>query len=316
MRHVRAGRRTVITVRRVKARTIGLLSLLTACGPTVPAGPDAAVIIDTAPVIDDDADVCRAPDVLIVLDRTGTMHRDLLGNTPPDTAQGRASAKLTQAIAAIDSLVGVQGIDATVRFGLSLFPRDPGSCITLSQRLQGGGATNPACEPGEIVISPELGTGAAIASTLDPDTTKICYSTPTGDALLSAREELLRIKKPDVEQFLLLVTDGADFDLSCPQPDPIDVLRGLEAEGIKTFVVGFGAQDTTAQGVNPPMLNRMACAGGTAKNFGSACTAAPAGGFDAVDANGAHIYFDAANGADLGTALGTITEEVCCGCVL
>lgn len=288
-----------------------LLSLpLAACGPTAPAGSDAATSSS------DDGDACHAPDVLIVLDRTGTMHRDLVGNTPADTPDGHASAKLTQAITAIETLVGRPGVDSTVRFGLSLFPRDPGSCITLAQRLQEVPFANPACEPGEIVISPTLGAGPAITAALDPETTTICFSTPTGDALLSARGELARIKKPGVDQFLLLVTDGADFDLSCPLPDPLEVLRGLEADGIKTFIVGFGAQDTTPQGVNPPMLNRMACAGGTAQSFATSCSALPAGGFDAVDPDGPHVYFDAASATELGDALGVIAGQVCCGCLL
>jgi hypothetical protein len=291
--------------------------VLAACGPSTPDG-DGSGDDDggDASLPDDDADVCRAPDVLIVLDRTGTMHRDLAGNTPPDTPDGHASAKLTMAIHAIEGLVGVPGIDATVRFGLSLFPRDPGSCITLTQRLQGVAFTNPACEPGEIVISPNLGTGAAIANVLDPETTTLCNTTPIGAALLTARAELDQIKKPDVEQFLLLVTDGADFEQSCPDPDPLEVLRDIEGDGIKTFVVGFGAQDTTAQGVNPPVLNQMACAGGTAKDFTTACTASPSGGYDAVDPDGAHVYFDAANADELTTALGDITGQICCGCVL
>jgi hypothetical protein len=244
------------------------------------------------------------------------MHRDLVGNTPADTPDGHRAAKLTQAITAIESLVATPGVDGTVRIGLSLFPRDPGSCITLSERLQGAPFANPACEPGEIVISPTLGAGAAIAAALDPETTTICFSTPTGDALLTARDELARIKKPGVDQYLLLVTDGADFDLSCPLPDPIEAVRAFEAEGIKTFVVGFGAQDTTPQGVNPPVLNRMACAGGTAQDFATACSPLPSGGFDATDPSGAHVYFDAANATELGSALGSIAGQICCGCVL
>jgi hypothetical protein len=299
----------------MKARSLSLVlvaALVTACGPSTSNGetPDASLTAD------DDGDACHAPDVLIVLDRTGTMHRDLAGNTPTDTPEGKASAKITQAIAAIESLVGMPGLDATLRFGLSLFPRDPGTCLTLEQRLQGAPFANPSCEPGEIVISPALGTGGSIAASLDPDTTTICYSTPTGDALLAARDELARIKQPGVDQYLLLVTDGADFDLSCPVPDPLEVLRGLQADGIETFVVGFGAQDTTAQGVNPPMLNRMACAGGTAKDFTSACTPLSSGGFDATTPDGARIYFDAANANDLATSLGAIAGQICCGCVL
>jgi hypothetical protein len=94
------------------------------------------------------------------------------------------------------------------------------------------------------------------------------------------------------------------------------VLRELDAIGIKTFIVGFGAQDATPMGVNPPLLNRMACAGHTAKNFATACMPAAGGGFDAVDPNGARLYYDAADGPALTTALRDLTRTICCGCVL
>jgi hypothetical protein len=300
----------------IHARFVSIALLAAACGgnsngPGDDTGDDTG---DDAPAAD--AEACLAPDMLVVLDRTGTMHRDLLGQSPPDTPDGHAAAKLTQAIAAVEALVGVTGIDQTLRFGLSLFPRDPGSCLTLSERLQNQKFTNPACEAAEIVVAPELGTSASIAGTLDPETTTICYSTPTGSALVTARDELTRVQAPNVDQYIMLVTDGADFYATCPEPDPLVVLRELYAAGIKTFVVGFGAQDTTEQGVNPPMLNRMACAGGTAQNFATACTAAPSGGFDAVDPDGDRIYYDAADAAELSTALAEIAGSVCCGCIL
>jgi hypothetical protein len=298
------------------ARFLGFALLAAACGANSNPGDDSGDDTGDDDAVTADAAACLAPDMLVVLDRTGTMHRDLLGQSPPDTPDGHAAAKLTQAIAAVESLVGVAGIDQTLRFGLSLFPRDPGSCLTLSERLQNQKFTNPACEAGEIVVAPELGTGASITSTLDPETTTICYSTPTGSALVTARDELTRVQAPDVDQYIMLVTDGADFYATCPEPDPLVVLRELNAAGIRTFVVGFGSQDTTEQGVNPPMLNRMACAGGTAQNFATACTAAAGGGFDAVDPEGDRIYYDAANAAELSTALTEIAGSVCCGCIL
>lgn len=316
---VAAGGRRAGRVRgvRVYATVLSMALLGGACGSSVGStGDDTGGGSDADTSSTGDGDVCLAPDVLIVLDRTGTMHRDLAGNTPPDTADGIASAKLTIAIGALDALVSTPGLDGTLRLGLELFPHDPGSCITLEQRLQNVAFTNPSCEAGDIVYAPDLGMGDEIASALDPASTKLCNTTPTGAALELAKMELDEIKKPGVDQYLLLVTDGADFYQSCPEPDPLDVVRTIQAAGVTTFVVGFGAQDTTAQGVNPPLLNQLACAGGGAKNFDTACVALSTGGYDAVDPNGAHVYFDAANGSELSTALGDIAGQICCGCVL
>jgi hypothetical protein len=292
------------------------LLLLAACGPAMSSSGDGGGDDVDATVVD--AGECRAPEMLIVLDRTGTMHRDLLGQTPPDTVAGHQSAKLTLAVNALDGLLVQPGLDQTLRLGLELFPRDPGggSCITLTQRLQGQNPTNPMCEAGQLVVPPAFGTGATIATAIDAETTTICFSTPTGDALVTARTELAAIAKPGITQYIALVTDGADFYDSCPTPDPMIVLRELEALGIYTFIVGFGAQDTTPMGVNPPLLNRMACAGHTAKNFATACMPVAGGGFDAVDPNGARLYYDAADGPALTTALRDLTRTICCGCVL
>ena len=49
-------------------------------------------------------------------------------------------------------------------------------------------ATNPACEAGEIVVPPALGTGGAIQSALDPATTPLCITTPTGQGLFTAAD--------------------------------------------------------------------------------------------------------------------------------
>jgi hypothetical protein len=289
--------------------------MLAACGPAASHGDDGG---DDASVGDPDAGVCKAPEMLLLLDRTGTMHRDLAGLTPPDTMAGHAAAKLTLAINALDGLLAIPGLDGTLRLGLAMFPRDPGggACLTLTQRLQGMDFTNPGCEAGQVIVPPALGTAAAISSAIDPEATTLCFSTPTGSGLETAHTALMASATPGIDQYITLVTDGADFYESCPTPDPMQVLRDLDAAGIKTFIVGFGAQDTTVQGVNPPLLNRMACAGHTAKNFATACMLLATGGYDAVDPNGARLYYDAADGPGLSTALKAVAGEVCCGCIL
>ena len=299
-------------------RLVPLLAVLAACGPATHAGSGDDDAGTGEAGVATDAEACKAPQMMLLLDRTGTMHRDLTGATPPDTAAGHASSKLTLAIHAIEALMAEPGIDQALRLGLAMFPRDPGGgeCLTLSQRLSGSATfSNPACEVGEVPIAPAFGTAAQIASYLDPETTTICNTTPTGSGLLTARDKLVSLAIPDVQQYIMLVTDGADFYDSCPTPDPLDVLRQLDAQGIPTFIVGFGAQDTTTGGVNPPLLNRLACAGHTAKNFAASCMELTTGGYDAVDPNGARIYYDAADGAALSSALTDVTRQVCCGCI-
>jgi hypothetical protein len=303
------------------SKYLALASLVfVACGPKDTGGTNVDANgsgdADNTPL---DSDVCRAPQMMILLDRTGTMHRDLSGATPPDTTAGHAMAKFTLAINAIDSFLGTSGLDQTLRLGLAMFPRDPGgqTCITLSQRLSGSQVfMNPSCEAGEVPVSPDLGTASQIATLLDPEVTRLCNTTPTGAGLETVRDALAGITMPEVDQYVVLVTDGADFYDSCPTPDPIPLLRTLSAANIKTFIVGFGAQNTTPQGVNPPLLNEMACAGQTAKDFAINCMPLAAGGFTAVDAtNGPRLYFDAADGPSLSTALRAVAREVCCGCI-
>src|SRR5688572_20258299 len=86
----------------------------------------------------DDSDIsCIAPDMLVLLDRTMSMSKRPDGSTPPNTVSGRMQTKWYLAVTALEQLT-VQ-FTGTVRFGLALFPRDPGGgkCVTLSQRLSG-----------------------------------------------------------------------------------------------------------------------------------------------------------------------------------
>ncbi len=262
---------------------------------------------------------CIPPDVLIALDRTLTMHRTAEGNTPADTVVGRATSKWSMAIVGIEQLVSAPGLDQTVRFGLELWPREQPGCVTLSQRIQGTNGTNPQCQGPEFPVPPELGTGASIATLLDPETTKICLSTPTGDALLGARNFLELRSDGGTAQYVVLVTDGADWDFSCPNPNPLGVVDGLADAGIKTLVVGFSAEMSLQNGVGAAFLNDMACAGRTAKNFATTCRAdAPSGSYRAInpDAGGMDaLFFTATNAAELTSSLRAFSESVCCGCI-
>jgi hypothetical protein len=255
---------------------------------------------------------CEPPDVLIVLDRTLSMHKTPDGLTPVD-APAYKSSKWYQAITALEGVA--TKFDASVRFGLELWPRDPGGgkCITLAERVTNSKmATNPACETSEVPVDVGLGTGQAIADLLDPATTTICSTTPTGEALYSAGAYLEGIQVPGRDQYVILVTDGADWDFSCPDPDPLKAVQDLEKKGIKTFVVGFNGEEAQLGALS--YLNNLACAGQTAKGFPGPCYDT-ADGWQAVAVNPAFpVYLHADNAENLEAALQSVIDDVCCGC--
>jgi hypothetical protein len=257
---------------------------------------------------------CVPPDVLITLDRTLTMHKTPDGSEPTD-APAYASSKWFQALAAIKGLVTPK-LDQNIRFGLEMWPKDPGmGCLTLTEKVMGLAATNPACEAGDILVNPALGTSAKIDPLLDPTTAHICTSTPTGAALVTASTYLKANKSPDRAQYIMLVTDGADWDQSCPMPDPLVITQGLAKDGIKTFMVGFSATgDVKPGGTGAPFLNNMACAGMTAVGFPGTCVMTPAG-YAAKDPTGQTLYLQASDGAALSKAFDGIAAEICCNCV-
>lgn len=309
--------------------TLGAASSLAACAPSdsLPAdgttssasGAGAAGATSSSTGFESGASsgaggsACQAPDMLISLDRTLTMHFMPNGATPTD-APAYASSKWSEAITAIRSLVQPP-LDSTIRFGLELWPKQEPGCITLTERIEDTvQATNPSCEDGEVLLSPQLGASSEVASDLDPLSTKICLSTPTGSALLTAATHLSGIKQAGRDQFILLVTDGADWDQSCPTPDPVTTVQDLAGQGIKTFVLGFSASgDLMPNGVGAPFLNDMACAGMTAPDFDNNCTMGTTG-YVAVDPAGPTLYYQASDQAALSQALDAVAGLVCCDC--
>jgi hypothetical protein len=257
---------------------------------------------------------CVPPDVLIALDRTLTMHKTPDGSEPTD-APAYASSKWFQALAAIKGLVTPK-LDQNIRFGLEMWPKDPGmGCLTLTEKVMGMAATNPACQDGDVLVPPGLGTTAKIAPLLDPTTAHICTSTPTGAGLLTAEAYLKANQAAGRGQYIMLVTDGADWDQSCPMPDPLTVTQQIAKDGIKTFMVGFSATgDIQPGGTGAPFLNDMACAGMTAKGFPDTCVMTPSG-YAAKDPTGQTLYLQASDGAALTTAFAGIAAEICCNCV-
>ncbi|RYE74355.1 MAG: VWA domain-containing protein, partial [Myxococcales bacterium] len=200
-------------------------------------------------------------------------------------------------------------------FGLELWPRENPTCVTLAERVEGKLPENPPlCEIGEVTVPLGVNRGKAIQDALDPTTTRICSTTPTGTALTTAKDYLVLNNEDGREQYVVLVTDGADWDKSCPDPSPLPIVQELSAAGIKTFVVGFSAEQTTQSGVGKGFLNDMACAGQTAKGFPGTCKKV-GDGYVALDSSAAApLFLSATDGGQLAKSLQSISGSLCCDC--
>lgn len=293
----------------------GGVLVLGACGPNAGDAADGGHGGDDGGVTDghvwrdgfvgsDGGNPCEPPDMLIVLDRTMSMHRQPDGTPAP---QGNHElSKWYLAINAIETVTA--GYDQRLRFGLELFPRDPadGSCVTLTERIAGTTATNVSCEEGEVAVSPDVGTAGAIDAALDPETTLLCRSTPISAGLDTALGLLSGIQDPIRDQYALLVTDGQD---TCSTLDPLEHIQALAAAGVSTFVVGFDASGT---GVDPVTLNNMACGGRTAPDFAQNCVDQGGGDYVAADPSGPMLFLSASDGAELASQLETVSAAVGC----
>jgi hypothetical protein len=293
-------------------------------GPGIP-GNDGGLVTEAGPA-PVDAGTCEPPDLLVVLDRTMTMHFRPDGTETPaaeNNPEGRKKTKFALALSAVRTMMS--SFDTQVRFGLELWPRERDGCISVKERIDiAWGAPPPRpqntfCEAGEIRVPTGLANAGSTAPLLDPEAIPLCYSTPLGAALDTASSYLGKIKVAKRNQYLLLITDGADYDLSCPSPthpDPIARLAAMADTGLPTFVVGFGA-DLSSSGVDPVKMNRLACAAKTAKDFATKCKLGSAGVYEPVDATGADRLFYVATDADsLGKALGSIAASLGCNSCL
>jgi len=254
----------------------------------------------------DGGDECDPPDMLIVLDRTMSMHRQPDGNPAP--AGDLARSKWAIAVTSIEAFTAA--LDTTVRFGLELFPRlpAPGQCVTLAQRIAGTTASNDRCEAGEVLVPPNVGTSADIALAIDVETTELCRSTPIGAGLDTALTGLMAVTVPDRPQYVVLITDGQD---TCENPLPN--VDALAAAGIGTYVIGFDASGT---GVDRPTLNDAACAGGTAPDPATNCTTDGMGRTRAANPSGPDLFLAAGDAAALTESLEQAAGDVCCGCLI
>jgi Mg-chelatase subunit ChlD len=242
-------------------------------GDAVSNGPlDAGVVRDAAtvvPIAPGDAgsaptqdpypsDAClehvvqgasATPDMLIVLDRSGSMNPDR--NDQKSDRWGGSRSALQQVTAAFDD---------RVNFGLMTFPGP----------APAGAGNDSNCSTGVLNVPVGPNTGDAISMTLQGMNAE--GRTPTTLALQEALRVLGAVQSgPDqltIPKYVLLVTDG---DPNCSgmggmrnvddaaRTQSIAAIDALRMAGIKTFVVGY----QTAGSSFVDQLDRMAQAGGT-----------------------------------------------------
>lgn len=243
-----------------------VLGTLAACGPTSPAttgddvvdtdaaagDPDGGGLPD-APFDDTDAS-CGAqtehiavenlgdpPDLLIVLDRSGSMTGPIPMFPPNFTPKWTIMR---------DALNGVvtQRQD-NIRFGLSEFP------------------TNDDCaaDPATAVRVPiDLGQAPEVAQyfmTRSPN-----GNTPAAAGLAAALAHYNAIPANPAGRYVLFATDGepnCDVDEATAATHTVQAVQALAAAGIKTYVLGFGGAFATGT-----VLNDAALAGGVPRPGG------------------------------------------------
>ena len=322
----------MIRLRTTSSPALVAVLALTACGTGKmgdPAGlgdPDAATTGGAdagggGPQPEADASTsestCRPPQLMIVLDRSGSFARRPNGTVPPNTADGKRETRWHIALTGIKTVAA--DLEDGLQFGLALFPRDPDGaggqdCSDLGTWLDEylpPETTDGQCNPGEMKVSPALMNAGALDGAITLNNTGLCSWTPIGAGLSAARGELDAIRDEEYEQYALLVTDGKD---NCDGKDGYSTgslanADAMQAAGIDLYVVGF---DGTGADLDPAHLNDLACAGHTAVDFASNCREV-ANGFRAVASpSPARLYYLATELGSLQAAISAISEDLSC----
>ena len=164
-------------------------------------------------------------------------------------------------------------------------------------------SSNPACEGGELVVSPVTGAAASFDLALVPETTLLCKTTPIERAVQTASGALEVLAEPDRAQFAMVVTDGRE---TC-DGDAAAAIQLLASSGVLVYTVAFG---DFAAPKEHRALNHMACAGRTALDFPEPCVDDGAGSWVAANPGGPALYLAAEDGPALAASMVSIAESV------
>ncbi len=193
------------------------------------------------------------PDMLIVMDVSGSMCTPLIDTFPPSM-----TTKMQIMKASLTSLVTTW--DSRINFGMMLFPQS-GACGA-------GAVTNPIMMRNGTAVSGRL---RAIRDDFFGCATANTGATPTHLSIDAARTYYATVPVNPVGRYALLATDGLP-NCGAEQPDgstaetvdeTVAAIEALNADGINTYVLGFGS----GLDGGGAALMRMATAGGTSRPF-------------------------------------------------
>jgi len=198
----------------------------------VPGGQCGTVEVAITPI---------PPNLLLVLDRSCSMRRDLQDNLVP-----AGPNKWTYAIAAINQMT--TDFADQIRFGLILFPD----------------TTAPECQQSDVPVPVGPDTSADIQALL---TAALSQTDPLYcdgpcvtniDTAMQQASQQTALADPDRDSFVMLITDGNQAGCSAAGGDDgtEQILADMFSAGVPTFIVGFGGS------VDPAQLGEFATAGG------------------------------------------------------
>ena len=190
-------------------------------------------------------ELSREPaEILIVLDRSGSMREVPSGSTAGTTKWDLVVPGVNEVVTATD---------ASVSWGLKVFPEGEGmSCVagSVTNAIPVAiAAKNAAAVTGQITLTTPEGIG-----------------TPTGDAINAAVTYLKTLNDPN-PKFILLATDGeptcagTSSNTNQARTFAIQAITDAAAAGFKTVVIGVA----TTKAATTAALNDMAVAGQMAR---------------------------------------------------
>jgi hypothetical protein len=193
-------------------------------------------------------------DLLLVLDRSGSMTNSISDDDPCDPTSGTCAERWATSIAAMRTVLA--NSPTSIRWGLKFFST-PG--------LTGGsGSTPPGCVVTSEVEVP-VGPNNADAIIASITTTSPNYNTPTR-AAIEVAASYLKTVQDGRSKYILLATDGqpncpaaGDVATASDLQPAMDAIANAHAAGIAVYVIGVGPSAGN--------LDEMASRGGTGKFY-------------------------------------------------
>ncbi|MGE0792064.1 MAG: hypothetical protein AB7S26_40700 [Sandaracinaceae bacterium] len=194
------------------------------------------------------------PDMLLVVDISGSMCSPLIDSFPPSM-----ETKMAIMRNAVNRLVSTW--DGRINFGLMFFPSDD---------MCGAGTIRNAIAPRNA--SAIMSTLGGLSVDLFGCALQNPGATPTAPSIDAARTYYGTIPVNPVGRFVLLATDGLpncgpmqpDGSTGETVPETVAAIQALSSAGVPTYVLGLG---DSFGGTGTSALNMMATAGGTSRPY-------------------------------------------------